>query len=37
MCSTCFTLASVGKYREQQFLVARDVISRTCGRLGGEE
>ena len=26
----------VGEYSEQQFLVAAGVVSRSCGRIGGE-
>jgi hypothetical protein len=37
MCSTCCVLGVVGVYRENQFLVATDVVSIPCGRLGGEE
>ena len=37
MCSTCCALGVVGVYRENQFLVATDVVSIPCGRLGGEE
>ena len=37
MCSTCCALGVVEEYREHQFLVATLVISRTCGRRGGEE
>ena len=36
MCSTCCAMGVVGEYCEQQFLVATDVVSRPCGRLGGE-
>ena len=36
MCSTCCALGVVGEYREYQFLVATGVVSRPCGRLGGE-
>jgi hypothetical protein len=37
MCSTFCALYLVGEYRENQFSVVTSVVSRTCGRLGGEE
>jgi hypothetical protein len=37
MCSTCSALGVVGEYREHQWFVVTGVISRPCGRLGGEE
>ena len=37
MCTTCCALGLIGEYREHQFVVVTDVVSRTCGRLGGEE
>ena len=37
MCSTCCALGVVGEYREDQFVVATDVVSVPCGGLGGEE
>jgi len=37
MYSTCCALGVDGEYREHQFVVATGVVSRTCGRLGGEE
>jgi hypothetical protein len=36
MCSTCCALGVIGKNCEHQFLVATDVVSKPCGRLGGE-
>jgi len=36
MCSTCCAVSVVGEYREQQFVVATGVVSRQCGRLGGD-
>ena len=37
MCSTCCALGVVGGYREHQFVVVTGVISRPCGKHGGEE
>jgi len=37
MCSTCCALGVVGEYLENQFVVAKSVVSIPCGRLGGEE
>jgi hypothetical protein len=37
MCSTCCALGLLEEYREHKFLVSTGVVSRTCGRLGGEE
>jgi hypothetical protein len=37
MCSTSCALGLVGEYREQQIVVVTGVVSRTCGRVGGEE
>jgi len=36
MCSTCCAVGVVAEYREYQFLVATGVVSRPCGRIGGE-
>jgi hypothetical protein len=36
MCSKCCAVGVVGEYREQQFLVATGVVSRSCGGIGGE-
>jgi len=37
MCSKCCALGVGGGNRERRVLVATGVVSRPCGRLGGED